>query len=294
MASLLLRVPIVVVSALALLASSACGAAPQPPSADSEPRATASAVREPPPSAQATNVVPAPPSPVGPPTFESLDVDGYLPAVVVAPPDDGRVRPLLVATHGAGGTPEAHCARWLSLVGARAFLLCTRGRVADRFLPPEERGYFYDGHIELGKEVVLAVKAIELGYRGRVDVERAVFAGYSQGASMGALFLHQRRENAAMFGRVILVEGGANEWTVALAERLHEAGIARIGLFCGQPRCSEAAARSTRWMVRAGIDAKVFYSAGAGHTYGGAVGAQVEAALPWLFSEDDRWLPSFD
>jgi predicted esterase len=226
------------------------------------------------------------------PSFSKLEVEGYLPAVVVEPPDDGRVRPLLVATHGAGGTPEAHCERWLALIGTRAFILCTRGRETDRFLPPDQRGYFYDGHVELGKEVVRAVAALEQKLGPRVDVKRATFAGFSQGASMGALFIHQSREYASMFGRVILVEGGAKEWTVSAAERLRDAG-ARVAIFCGQPSCDQDARHSLKWMERAALDARVFYAAGAGHTYGGEVGKQVEAAREWLFDGDPRWLPAF-
>lgn len=237
---------------------------------------------------------PSPPKQSKPtePSWSALEVEGYLPAVVVEPPDDGRVRPLLVATHGAGGTPEAHCERWLALVGTRAFILCTRGRETDRFLPPDQRGYFYDGHIELGNEVVRAVAGLERKFAGRVDVKRATFAGFSQGASMGALFIHQSREYAAMFDRVILVEGGAKEWTVAAAERLHDVG-ARVAIFCGQASCDQDARRSFKWMERARLDARRFYAVGAGHTYGGEVGKQVEAARGWLFEGDPRWQPAF-
>lgn len=202
------------------------------------------------------------------------------------------MRPLLIATHGAGGTPEAHCERWLALIETRAFILCTRGRETDRFLPPDQRGYFYDGHIELGKEVVRAVAALEKKFEGRVDVTRATYAGFSQGASMGALFIHQSREYAAMFGRVILVEGGAKEWTVSAAERLRDVG-ARVAVFCGQASCNQDARHSLKWMQRAGLDARVLYANGAGHTYGGEVGRQIEDARAWLFEGDARWQPPF-
>jgi poly(3-hydroxybutyrate) depolymerase len=227
-------------------------------------------------------------------TWESLEVEGYLPAVLGVPPDDGRARPLLVATHGAGGRPEAHCARWFELVGTRAFILCTRGREMDMFLPKEERGFFYDGHHELGKEVVRAIEALRARHGARVDTQGAVFAGYSQGASMGALFLHEKREYAAMFARVILVEGGAKEWTVPLAERMREVGVKRVGVFCGQASCHQAASKSVAWMQRAGLEAREIYSAGAGHTYMGDVGVNVEKALPWLFEGDPRWIPAFE
>jgi pimeloyl-ACP methyl ester carboxylesterase len=219
-----------------------------------------------------------------------LPVEGYAKAVVVEPPDDGRVRPLIVATHGAGGRPEAHCERWEEIVGSSAFIVCTRGRGMNTHLPEPERGYFYDGHHELGRELDATFVALEQRYGGRLDTRAAVFAGYSQGAAMGILALHEKPERAARFGGVVLVEGGTGDWNVALSERMVKLGVRRVAFVCGQASCIDAAETTKPWLARAGLPLRVDYARGAGHTYRGAVGPLVEQAFAWVVEGDTRFV----
>jgi hypothetical protein len=192
-------------------------------------------------------------------------------------------------THGAGGRPEPHCDRYDELVAGRAFILCTAGRPIGKHLPEEERGYFYDGHHELGREVIAAIEAAKARYGSRLDTSGAIFAGYSQGASMGLLFLHEKKENAALFSRALFVEGGSADWNVALSERMREAGLTRVAIVCGQKSCKDSADQSKVWMKRGGLDLRLDYAPGAGHTYGGAVAPLVEAAFAWLIEHDPRF-----
>lgn len=223
-------------------------------------------------------------------TWALLPVEGYGSAVVVEPPDDGRVRPLIVVTHGAGGRPEAHCERWEEIVGSSAFIACTRGRGMNTHLPEPERGYFYDGHHELGRELDESFAALEHRYGARLDTQAAIFAGYSQGAAMGILALHERPERAARFGGVLLVEGGTGDWNVALSERMRRLGVRRVAFVCGQASCIDAAQTSRPWLARAGLPLRVDYARGAGHTYRGAVGQLVEQAYAWLVEGDARFV----
>jgi predicted esterase len=195
-------------------------------------------------------------------------------------------------THGAGGRPEPHCEFYASFVKDRAFILCTRGRAMERHLPEPERGYFYDGHHELGKEVLAAIDAAEARWGIRLDHERAIFAGYSQGASMGLLFLHGKREHAARFGRAIFVEGGSADWNVALSRQMNEAGLTRVAIVCGQTSCKKTADQSVRYMAQGGLERSLRYAPGAGHTYGGPVATHVETAFAWLVEGDPRFSPT--
>jgi hypothetical protein len=192
-------------------------------------------------------------------------------------------------THGAGGRPEPHCDHYDAIVAGRAFILCTAGRPIGKHLPEEERGYFYDGHHELGREVVAAIEAAKARYGSRLDATGAIFAGYSQGASMGLLFLHEKKENAALFSRALFVEGGSADWNVALSERMRDAGLTRVAIVCGQRSCKDSADQSKVWMKRGGLDLRLDYAPGAGHTYGGAVAPLVEAAFAWLIEQDPRF-----
>jgi predicted esterase len=221
-----------------------------------------------------------------------IEVPGFPPAYVLVPSPSKRPKPLVIVTHGAGGRPEPHCEFYAEFVKDRAFILCTRGRAMERHLPEPERGYFYDGHHELGKEVLAAIDAAEARWGDRLDHERAIFAGYSQGASMGLLFLHGKREFAARFSRALFVEGGSADWNVALSRQMREAGLTRVAIVCGQTSCKKTADQSLRYMEQGGLERLLRYAAGAGHTYGGPVAPHVEAAFAWLVEGDERFSPT--
>lgn len=224
-------------------------------------------------------------------TVEALEVPGFLPSLIVTP-SSGGPSPVVVVAHGAGGAPEPHCDFYRALVRGRAFILCTRGRSIDRFLPEGERGYFYDGHHELGKELRAALDALAARHGARVDRERTVYAGFSQGASMGILALQQGAQTEARAQGILLVEGGFAEWTVALAQKLRDEGARRVALVCGRPVCKEDADRSAGWIRRGGLEVDVLYAEGAGHTYGGEVAPLVADAFQWIVADDPRWRAS--
>lgn len=215
--------------------------------------------------------------------FAALRVPGFLPALVWTPPARSGRAPLLVATHGAGGTPEWDCEQWAQRVGRRAFVLCPRGK---GIVASGERGYYYPNHHDLDREVLAAVAALRVEAGDRVDTERVVYAGYSQGATMGALMV---REHAALFPRLVLVEGGFAEWTLGVARRYRAGGGERVLFVCGTTGCSAKAKRSARWLEQAGVNAALEYAAGAGHTADGAVADRVAARLEWVVEGDVRW-----
>ena len=220
------------------------------------------------------------------PTLLDLAVPGHASAVVSVPPEVGSRRPVLVATHGAGGTPEAHCSFWQALVGGTAFVLCPRGVTMDVYAPPSERGYFYPAHPALGREVRAALDALAARFPDRVDREGAVYAGYSQGATMGALVF---AGEPAPFIAAVLIEGGVEEWTLRRARAFKERGGQRVLFACGRQSCADAARRAAGVLEQAGVPSRIVDATGAGHTYGGRVREGVRAALPFVFGGDPRW-----
>lgn len=211
------------------------------------------------------------------PEFEALHV--------VLPRGDGSKKArLAVIAHGAGERPEPHCEHYARLLGDSFLLACTRGHPNNRHLPEPERGYFYDGHPRLGRELaaLFGVLEREAPFAGHVELEGALYAGFSQGATMGVLALHEEPELAARFSALLLIDGGTGDWTVALAERMAARGV-KVALVCGVATCREKARHTEPWLAKAKLDAKIRLTS-AGHRLDGAVEEEVRELLPWLLT----------
>lgn len=202
----------------------------------------------------------------------SLPVAGFLPAVLFVPAGDEK-RPLLVAAHGAGGTPEWECEYWSRLLHEQSFVLCLRGSSLGR-----GGGYYYRDEYALEAELVAAEQAARAA-EPRI-LPGGSYAGFSQGASMGSAII---AKHGASFSRLVLIEG-FQRWNIPRARKFAKAGGQRVLFACGTKECNAVATESARWLERGGISARVEYAPGAGHTPTGAVEERVVGALPWLFS----------
>jgi predicted esterase len=205
--------------------------------------------------------------------LRALEVDGFLPAVFFVPPGDAPAR-LVVATHGAGGAPEWECDYWRHLMNDSAFVLSLRGKSMGG------GSYYYPNHFQLEAELNAAVRAARAA-EPRILPDAGVYAGYSQGASMGSVMLPR---HGAAFPHLVLIEG-FELWNIARARRFQQSGGNRVLFVCGTAQCSHVAQESVRWLLKGGIDARLEYASGAGHTPAGAVMARVEAGLPWLLGD---------
>jgi hypothetical protein len=136
--------------------------------------------------------------------FVDLEVAGHEPAIVSLPLGASEPRPLVVAAHGAGDRPEHPCAFWRNIVGDRAFVLCPRGYPMNPHTAPDKTGYFFTTHHALGAEMESAISALLVRYRLHVDAAAPIFAGFSQGATLGAALLPS---HPARFARAVLIEG---------------------------------------------------------------------------------------
>jgi predicted esterase len=218
-----------------------------------------------------------------------LEVPRHRRAVVGVPVGARGPRPVVVAAHGAGDRPEGQCRFWREIVKERAFVLCPRGFAMNPHVPPDQTGYFYTTHHMLGEEVTAGLAALAARFGAHVDLRGPVYAGFSQGAIMGALVLP---DHPARFSRAVLVEGGYGlfqEWNRLVARRFRERGGVRVLMACGRAACAVEAAVSAGYMEREGLTARVVHAPGAGHTYGGAVGEEVARAFAWVVEGDGRF-----
>jgi predicted esterase len=194
-----------------------------------------------------------------------------------------------VATHGAGGRPEPHCQLWRRVAGPRAFILCPAGAPTHPQADELETGYYYPGHPALGAELSAAIDALAERYGSWLDRREPIYAGYSQGATMGALVLPT---HPAAFARAALVEGGSGEsreWNIAAARRFADHGGRRVLLACGRPVCAETGAVTVGSLRRGGLQARLVHAAGAGHSYLGPMEDSLREAFGWLIEGDSRW-----
>lgn len=217
------------------------------------------------------------------PRVRDLALSGFEDVHLVLPRGDGALPArLAVVAHGAGERPEPHCDHYAKLLGEGTLVACTRGFPQNRHLPEPQRGYFYDGHHRLGAELtaLLAALSSEAPYAGNIGTAGALYAGFSQGATMGLLALHEDPALAAHFDGILLIDGGAGEWTVSLAERM-AARHTRVAIVCGVATCRDKITHSRSWLERAGLDHRVRIT-GAGHRLDGRNGEEVALLLPWL------------
>lgn len=224
-----------------------------------------------------------------PAPFLDLPVPHHHAAVVSLPLGATTPRPVLVAAHGAGDRPEWQCAMWRGIVGDRAFVLCPRGFPMNPYVPPSDTGYFYTTHHALGREITLAFEALQARFPEHVDAEAPAYAGFSQGAIMGALLLPN---HPARFTRAALVEGGYGlfqEWNIPVAQAFQRRGGGRVLLACGRPECAEQAQVTAGYMRRAGLEARVVHAEGAGHSYGGVMEEELRTVFGWVIEGDPRW-----
>jgi len=214
----------------------------------------------------------------------ALSVPGFLPAALFVPAD-GAPRPLVVASHGAGGDPEWECEHWRSLTQSRAFVLCPRGARIDVRVPS---GHFYPTHFALEREVVAAVRAARTAYGARILEPSAIYAGFSQGAIMGAAMI---AKHGREFPYLALIEGGYEYWSAGHARSFARSGGQRVLFMCGTRWCAEKSRAPADWLERAGVEVRIEHVVGAGHTPAGPVMERTRAVLPWLLAGDERWFP---
>jgi predicted esterase len=236
-------------------------------------------------------IVPLPEeSPLGEKPIVEMEVPGYFASKVALPLRAQAKRPVIVATHGAWDSPHYYCDFWKKTVGDRAFVVCPRGKMASpKDTPVDQAAFFYGDHHQLGSEVTAALDSMRASWADRIDFERPLYTGFSQGAIQGAVMLPN---HPAKFGYAILVEGGFggyNEWGPGAAKQFVANGGRRIALLCGHDSCAQRAENVKRWIDAAGGEARVVHVEGVGHTHGGGMEPAVVQAFAWVTEGDQRW-----
>ncbi len=213
------------------------------------------------------------------PALRALEVPGFEPALFFSPAGT-EPRPLVVAAHGAGGSADWECEYWRRLTRERAFVLCLQGTP----LGGSYSGYYYRDHRALNREFIAAERAARSA-EPRIIAGSGLYAGFSQGATMGTPILAQ---HAAAFPYAVLIEG-FTPWNVPGGRQFTRAGGRRILIACGSKECAAVGKTSERWLRASAAQVRLEHAAGAGHTPAGAVMDLIASALPWLLEGDPHW-----
>jgi predicted esterase len=208
------------------------------------------------------------------PGWQPLPVEGAKDAVLFLPETPSGL--VLVITHGAGGTPEAHCEQWERRTRGQVVLLCPRGR--EMHVGAVPAAYYYPDHNALEAEVVAAVSALEVAAPATSQATW-VYAGYSQGANMGVLMI---LEHLDRFAALCFTEGGFAGWSQQRAKQAAKRRDLKVAFVCGTSHCRELAHQSARLLRAQGVATRVESATGAGHRPDGPVGDKLDALLPWL------------
>jgi pimeloyl-ACP methyl ester carboxylesterase len=219
------------------------------------------------------------------PPIVPLAVPGFPDAVVSVPIGATSPRPIVVATHGMWDFPEGLCDNWRWIVGNRAWVLCPRGD------PMPDKTFRYRSGPSLASEIDAGVKALAARYPDYVDDGPMLYTGFSLGAILGAWIITHDPER---YPRAVLIEGGEDRFSPAVASKYARGGGRRVLFACGLKARVASATQAARTLEHAGVGARVVLGKLLEkgefiHWYNGPVAEETKAQLEWLFEGDARW-----
>jgi pimeloyl-ACP methyl ester carboxylesterase len=242
-------------------------------------------------SASASAQRPPPPKKLPPLHAESwlieLPLEGFGTTSVTVPLGATGPRPILIALHGAGDRPEWQCGTWRGISDNRGFVVCPRGIPHPGF-PPSAPRYTWSDVATTESELKAALKALKVRFGEHVAPGSVVLTGFSLGASHASRLL---RQEPGFFSRVVLVEGGARDFSATLGTVFAKNGGKKLLFVCTQPGCKPAAQTAVRLVERGGAEAELLDAGNLGHVLDGRAAALIKPRFQALVASDPRWSP---
>ena len=284
---------------LVFLACTRPSAGPPPPSSTSDAPIEATASPTPIPSPSPTPIPSASPSASPTPTptptpVVSLPLPTPLPPLhasswleelpdslgFVSPPAGASdLRPVVVGVHGALDRPDWACSEWRAIFGPRPFIVCPGGA-------PAQGAFVWRSADALMSAISRALDAVSAKYGPYIAEGPRVYAGFSQGAVLGAAVVQAAPQT---YPYAVFLEGLGDVSTRRFTRKFHDDGGKRVMLACSQAGCEATRRSSLAALEAAGIDAKIVYAGPIGHTVNGKVIDTVKTQLPWLLAGDTRF-----
>jgi poly(3-hydroxybutyrate) depolymerase len=202
--------------------------------------------------------------------------------VFVAVPLGARdARPVVVAVHGAGDHPGNACAEWNGVLGGFAFIVCPHG------FPAGKDRYSWGSADDVAARAERALELVRGRYDRHVASGKAVYAGFSQGATLGPAAVKARPQ---LFGAVALVELGHTPVDLrGVVNALGAAGTGNVLIGCTSGGCDAWAKRAKSALEREGIAVRTVSTGNRGHVFDDALAKALAPHIPWLVGDDPRW-----
>jgi hypothetical protein len=216
-----------------------------------------------------------------------LPVDGHGAASVTVPLGATSPRPIVVALQGSADRPEWQCGTWHGIARGRAFVLCPRGKPATKVLGAPER-FSLGTPEETASELRAALGGLKKRFGAWVAPGSVVLAGFEHGADLALAIVKQE---PSFFSKLVLVDGGIERLSSALAQVFADGRGERVLLACSTDVCARDAAKAQLFLHRVGANV-VFVDAGRhGPSLDGVTADALARAWPAFVQGDPRWSP---
>ncbi len=200
-------------------------------------------------------------------------------AVVAVPLGATEPRPILIGVHGASDRAEWACGGYRIATHDYPFVICPQGLPAggDKFTP--------GGAARIARDIHAAIMSVRAEFGRYVAPGPLVYAGFSLGAIQGVPLV---AATGAKYPRVVLIEGGDEEWTPAMAATFARTGGEMVLMLCASTSCS-GFERASQILKGAGMAAKVVPAGTGRHNLDGEMISVLSEHFPWVVQFDDRW-----
>jgi hypothetical protein len=215
----------------------------------------------------------------------ALDAEGAL-AHVAVPLGSTTPRPVVVGVHGAGDRADWSCSEWYATTSANAFVVCPHGANDPRW----KGTLVWRSASDIAAAAVHAMAALEAHYGAHVATGPAIYASWSEGATLAGAAVASAARLGLRFDAVVLVEVGYTPVDArAMARSFSSAGVRRVLVSCSSWQCRGFAPQLEAAGRASGLAVHVVDVGLRGHWFDAPVFAALAAQWGWLTEGDARW-----